>query len=104
MGEKSIQKKEYIIEKAREVFAEKGYRTVTMKDIVEACEISRGGLYLYFDSTKEVFLAVLQKESQEADDVFTREIGEDATAADIRTLFLKEQKKEVKSCYLKLKA
>ena len=95
MGEKSIQKKEYIIEKAREVFAEKGYRTVTMKDIVEACEISRGGLYLYFDSTKELFLAVLQKESQEADDVFTREIGEDATAADILTLFLKEQKKEL---------
>ena len=95
MGEKSIQKKEYIIEKARQVFAEKGYRTVTMKDIVEACEISRGGLYLYFDSTKDLFLAVLERESQEADDVFTREIGEDATAADILTLFLKEQKKEL---------
>lgn len=95
MGEKSLQKKEYIIEKARQVFAQKGYRTVTMKDIVDACEISRGGLYLYFDSTKELFRAVLQKESQEADDIFSREIGEDATAADILTLFLKEQKKEL---------
>lgn len=95
MGEKSLQKKEYILEKARQVFSEKGYRTVTMKDIVDACEISRGGLYLYFDSTKELFLQVLQKESQEADDVFSREIGEDATAADILTLFLKEQKKEL---------
>lgn len=95
MGEKSLQKKEYILEKAKFVFAEKGYRTVTMKDIVEACEISRGGLYLYFDSTKQLFEAVLQKESQETDDVFSREIKEDATAADILTLFLKEQKKEL---------
>ena len=51
MGEKSVQKKQYILETARKVFAEKGYKNVTMKDIVEACEISRGGLYLYFDST-----------------------------------------------------
>ena len=95
MGEKSLQKKEYILEKAKQVFAEKGYRTVTMKDIVDACEISRGGLYLYFDSTKQLFEAVLQKESQETDDVFSREIKDDATAADILTLFLKEQKKEL---------
>lgn len=87
MGEKSLLKKEYILQKAREVFAEKGYRAVTMKDVVDACQISRGGLYLYFDSTKELFLAVLKKESEEADDTFSREIREDATAADILTLF-----------------
>lgn len=61
MSEKSVQKRNYIIEKAREVFSQKGYLTVTMKDIVEACEISRGGLYLYFDSIKALFLAVLEK-------------------------------------------
>ena len=48
MGERSLQKKQFILEKAREVFVEKGFRSVTMKDIVDACEISRGGLYLYF--------------------------------------------------------
>ena len=51
MGEKSVQKKQYILETARKVFATKGYKDVTMKDIVEACEISRGGLYLYFENT-----------------------------------------------------
>ena len=50
MGEKSLQKKKHILDTARRVFAEKGYKNVTMKDIVEACDISRGGLYLYFDS------------------------------------------------------
>ncbi|MDE5865799.1 MAG: TetR/AcrR family transcriptional regulator, partial [Lachnospiraceae bacterium] len=40
MGEKSVQKKQYILETARKVFVEKGFKNVTMKDIVEACEIS----------------------------------------------------------------
>lgn len=95
MGEKSIQKKKYILETARKVFMEKGFKKVTMKDIVEACEISRGGLYLYFESTNQIFMEVLKMESQEADDVFSDSITEDATAADILILFLKEQKKEL---------
>lgn len=95
MGEKSVQKKKYILETARKVFVEKGFKRVTMKDIVEACDISRGGLYLYFDNTSQIFLEVMKMESQEADDVFSDSITEDATAADILILFLKEQKKEL---------
>lgn len=95
MGEKSVQKKRYIVEKAREIFVEKGFKKVTMKDIVEACDISRGGLYLYFENTSQIFMEVLRMESEEADDVFSDSITEDATAADILLLFLKEQKKEL---------
>lgn len=95
MGEKSLQKKQYILETARKVFVEKGYKNVTMKDIVEACDISRGGLYLYFGSTEELLLAVLQQEADEIDDIFTDTIAEEDSAADILTLFLKEQKKEL---------
>lgn len=67
MGNKSVQKKKYIIEKASEVFSKNGYRKVTMKDIVEACDISRGGLYLYFSDTKSLFEAVLEEEEQDKD-------------------------------------
>ena len=95
MGEKSNQKKQLILETARKIFMEKGYKDVTMKDIVEACGISRGGLYLYFESTKEIFLEVLKMESQETDDLFSVKIQEDATASDIMALLLKEQKKEL---------
>ena len=95
MGEKSVQKKKFILEPARKVFVEKGFKKVTMKDIVEACDISRGGLYLYFDNTSQIFLEVLKLESEEADDVFSDNIKEDATAADILVLFLQEQKKEL---------
>lgn len=95
MGEKSIQKKKYILETARQVFVEKGFKKVTMKDIVEACNISRGGLYLYFESTSQIFQEVMRLESEETDDVFSDNITEDATAADILMLFLQEQKKEL---------
>lgn len=70
MGEKSNQKRQLILEAARKIFMEKGYKNVTMKDIVEACGISRGGLYLYFNSTRDIFAEVLRMESQEMDDVF----------------------------------
>lgn len=95
MGDKSAKKKKYIVETARKVFMEKGFRKVTMKDIVEACDISRGGLYLYFENTSQIFFDVLKMESEEADDLFSDSINEDATASDILILFLQEQKKEL---------
>lgn len=95
MGERSLQKKQLILEKAREVFVEKGYRCVTMKDIVDACGISRGGLYLYYADTEELFLEVLAAESGKTEDVFSKNVGENATAAEILAVFLKEQKKEI---------
>ena len=95
MGEKSAQKRKYIVETARGVFIQKGYKDVTMKDIVDACGISRGGLYLYFSSTEEIFKDVLKMEAEEADDVFAGKVKEDASPSDILALFLKEQKKEM---------
>lgn len=95
MGEKSAQKRQFILETAKKIFMEKGYKNVTMKDIVEACGISRGGLYLYFGSTKDIFTEILRLESQEADDLFSSNIAENAAPSDILALLLKEQKKEI---------
>lgn len=96
MTDKSTQKRKYIIEKAREVFSNKGFKNVTMKDIVDACEISRGGLYLYFSSTSEIFLEVLATEEDDDDDeAIERALRNDATAGDMLAIFLKEQKKMI---------
>ena len=95
MSEKSAQKRRYIVETARGVFVEKGFKNVTMKDIVDACQISRGGLYLYFSDTDELFLEVLKLEAEDADDAFGEKIAEDAAPSDILALFLKEQKREL---------
>lgn len=95
MGNKSIQKKNYIIEKANHVFVKKGFRSVTMKDIVEACDISRGGLYLYFDSTESIFRAVLEAESAKVDPGLAKKLSDKPTNNDILTLFFYEQKKAI---------
>lgn len=96
MGEKSTIKRKYILGKARTVFAEKGFKNVTMKDIVDACEISRGGLYLYFSGTDELFLAVLADEIEEDDEeAIGAALSGNATAGDMLALFLKEQKKDI---------
>lgn len=95
MSEKSAQKRSLILENAKNVFVERGFKSVTMKDIIEASGISRGGLYLYFSSTKEIFLEVLKQEAAQDDDVFSDTLTEETTAADVLYLFLQEQKKEL---------
>lgn len=95
MGNKSIQKKNYIVEKAHQVFVKKGFRSVTMKDIVEACDISRGGLYLYFESTESIFKAVLEAESAKVDPGVAKKLSDKPTNNDILTLFFYEQKKAI---------
>lgn len=95
MGEKSLQKRNLILEESKKVFIEKGFMRVSMKDIVEACGISRGGLYLYFNSTSEIFLEIIKEDNRKADEAFKEGIAEDATAAEILILFLKAQKREI---------
>ena len=98
MGEKSEKKRGLILERAEAVFAEKGYKAVTMKDIVDACEISRGGLYLYFSCVREVFEAVLKAEdtvgNNEAD-YLRLNSNKEVSASELLAVFIKSQKKEV---------
>lgn len=92
MGNKSIQKKQYIVEQAAKVFAQRGYKAVTMKDIVETCDISRGGLYLYFKDTTEVFEAVLALKENTALAVLKAADGE---PGEVLLSYLNEKKKEI---------
>ena len=92
MSEKSVKKKNYIIERSRDVFVKRGFTSVTMKDIVQACDISRGGLYLYFGDTRELFIEVLRKERMSGGD---DEIEKADTSIEMLSAFLREQKKEI---------
>jgi AcrR family transcriptional regulator len=61
---KSQEKRKLILEKAEQVFISNGYSGVTMKDIIEECEISRGGIYLYFSSVDEIFVEVVKRHNE----------------------------------------
>ncbi len=97
MSERADVKRQLILDKAAEVFAAKGFRSVTMKDIVEASGISRGGLYIYYDSTEEVFLDVIRSmdETEEETNKSMTEHLQDAGSAELLLWFLKEQKREI---------
>ena len=43
MGDRTVQKRKYIVEKAKSVFGKNGYRAVTMKDIVDVVRSAAEG-------------------------------------------------------------
>ena len=61
MTPKKERTREHILEKSYELFAKNGFHAVSMKDVCEATELSRGGLYSHFPGTKEIFEAILEK-------------------------------------------
>lgn len=52
--------RQFIIENAINLFSEKGYTAATMKDVCDRCQMSRGGVYRHFSSTKEIFIEMLE--------------------------------------------
>ncbi len=54
-------RREQVMSVAAKVFAEKGYRTTSVTDIVEGAHIGRGTFYLYFKSKRDVFLELVNK-------------------------------------------
>ncbi len=69
-GEKT---KQDIREKAYQLFAKKGFKEVTMKDICELTGLSRGGLYRHYESTEQIFLEIVNAFSdKQRNEVFTK--------------------------------
>jgi AcrR family transcriptional regulator len=54
----STERKQQIFEAAVACFGRKGYHLTTMDDIAAECGLSKGSLYWYFSSKKELFLYI----------------------------------------------
>lgn len=54
-------RKEYIIRKAMELYALKGYSGVSISDLQISLDIGRGTLYYYFQDQDELFLTCMEK-------------------------------------------
>lgn len=57
--------KKRITAKATQLFNQKGYGAVTMNEVCEAAEVSKGSLYHHFPSKEELFLQVVEEDSQQ---------------------------------------
>ncbi|UZJ80213.1 TetR family transcriptional regulator [Fictibacillus sp. KU28468] len=55
------QRQREILMASKKVFAQKGYEAASIKDIMDATSISRGGIYAYFSNKEHIFLSLLEQ-------------------------------------------
>lgn len=72
-----------IIRAALEVFSAKGYRAATMEEVAVAAGVTKGTIYLYFPSKRDLFIAMIRAQLQEVMDLLPAinyELGQDPEA------------------------
>jgi TetR/AcrR family transcriptional repressor of nem operon len=66
---------EEALEKAIDLFWNKGYSACSMQDVVERLGLSRSSIYETFGDKRQLFLASLKKYQQEGADVMRHKVG-----------------------------
>ena len=92
---RSVLKKNAILNGARNVFAKKGFLSATMQDVINECEISRGGIYLYFNSIDDIFFETVTQRSVHQFDDIRKAIKQNPPFEKILNNYLLEQKKRL---------
>ncbi|MGA7162276.1 MAG: TetR/AcrR family transcriptional regulator [Bacteroidota bacterium] len=60
-GREKERRKEEILDAAQRVFIEKGLTTATVDDIATAAELSKGTIYLHFESKEDIYVALMMR-------------------------------------------
>lgn len=95
MSKKGDLTKQSIKAKAIRLFAQKGFKDVTMKDICEVTELSRGGLYLHYSSTRQIFSDIIDDLMNAQGDEFSEKIDQGVSAEEILLQVLERYKNEM---------
>jgi len=90
MSEKGIQTRTEILQAAKELFIQKGFTAVTMSDLCEATELSRGGLYRHFSSTKDVFTTLLMNDKNDWEEETKKAMNADFPATKMLSYYLEQ--------------
>ena len=77
------------------LFAEKGFKQVTMKDICEVTKLSRGGLYCHYGSTQDIFKEILNDMMSQQENTFSKKISQNLPAKEILNDVLKIYEEEM---------
>lgn len=77
------------------LFAKKGFKQVTMKDICESTKLSRGGLYCHYGSTQEIFKEIINDFMSQQNDSFSEKIAKKQSAKTILEDVLEKYKVEM---------
>jgi AcrR family transcriptional regulator len=80
-------KKNAILDAAVKVLTNKGYYSSTMDDIVKESKMSKGAIYHYFSSKKDVYLAVIDMWENQTQELLAPALDEKSSAKAIKKLF-----------------
>lgn len=108
MDAAKMEKANAILDKAAELFLEKGYDHIRMIDLARELDISNGILYFYFKTKETLFLCLLWREYEKRLDYLTEKAKQKRIYCfeDIKHLFLEELEYLVdnNSLYIRLEA
>ncbi len=83
MNTRGEETRKHIKRCACSLFAEKGFKQVTMKDICEASQLSRGGLYCHYKSTRQIFQEIIDDMTGQQDNEIDVRIKQNQPAVTI---------------------
>ncbi len=96
MATKKEKTRESILDASYGLFARKGFKQVTMKDVCEVTDMSRGGLYSHFSGTDQIFEALLDRITQNDAMDFQTEMNKGTSAVKILERAIAQMEKEMK--------
>lgn len=79
-----------ILRAARATFVERGYLAARVEDVAKRARLSKGAVYFYYKSKRDLFLALVREE-QEATYAFLDEADHDDRPANVKLLDLGRQ-------------
>jgi AcrR family transcriptional regulator len=78
-------KRQEILQAAIELFAEKGFRGTTTRDLAAKAGVNEAIIFRHFKNKTELYRAILEEKVHQIDDAPYKEVEELAKTADIRT-------------------
>lgn len=95
MGKKGEDTKTLIRKAATLLFAQKGFKEVTMKDICQNTGLSRGGLYRHYNSTHHIFTEIVDEMMAVQNDEFSSMIESGVSAVFLLNAVLERYRMEM---------
>ena len=95
MGKMGENTKKFIREKAACLFAQKGFKNVTMKDICSVTGLSRGGLYRHYGSTGQIFSEIVDTFMSRQDNELSEKMSAGLPAPQILDEVLERYRREM---------
>lgn len=83
-------RKNSILKAARKLFFERGFKSVTVDLIAAKAEVSKGSIYLYFDSKEEIYTQILISANIERHKLMENLLKQEGTASELLLGFTKD--------------